>query len=84
MFIFFPSLLLLVSDCGDPAPLYGYATITTGTLYEDVATVYCNSGYNLTGSSTIICTSSGEWNESTSCNIQSKKIRDILFAKSRL
>ncbi|XP_052271667.1 uncharacterized protein LOC127872375 [Dreissena polymorpha] len=53
-------------DCGSAAPANGVATATNGTSYKKQATVKCNPGYTLNGSSVIECNATG-WNESVSC-----------------
>lgn len=60
----------IILGCGDPAPTNGASNISSGTLYGDFATVHCNPGYDLYGSITIVCTETGEWNETVECAIQ--------------
>ncbi|XP_052245881.1 uncharacterized protein LOC127854853 isoform X2 [Dreissena polymorpha] len=56
-------------DCGSAFPANGVATAPIGTTYQKKATVQCNPGYTLNGSSVIECNATG-WNESISCVIQ--------------
>ncbi|KAH3818662.1 uncharacterized protein LOC127880759 [Dreissena polymorpha] len=56
-------------DCGSSAPKNGVATAPNGTTYQKQATVKCNPGYTLKGSSVIECNATG-WNDSVSCVIQ--------------
>ncbi|KAH3718759.1 hypothetical protein DPMN_061566 [Dreissena polymorpha] len=56
-------------DCGSASPANGVATAPKGTTYQKQATVQCNPGYTLNGSSVIECNATG-WNESISCVIQ--------------
>ncbi|KAH3751105.1 hypothetical protein DPMN_185650 [Dreissena polymorpha] len=52
-------------DCGSAAPANGVATAPNGTTYQKQATVQCNPGYSLNGSSLIECNATG-WNDSVS------------------
>ncbi|XP_053398307.1 CUB and sushi domain-containing protein 1-like [Mercenaria mercenaria] len=58
-----------IKDCGDPAPSNGGASTVSGTTLGETATVTCDSGYDLTGSSTLTCTDSG-WDGTPICVIQ--------------
>ena len=61
--------LLNSPDCGNPTPANGYADLTYGTTFGSNATITCNTGYNLTGDSLIVCNVSG-WSDTPSCVIQ--------------
>ena len=56
-------------DCGDPTPINGAASYTSGTTLGESATIVCNTGYNLNGSDLLSCTAGG-WNDTTVCVIQ--------------
>lgn len=56
-------------DCGDPSPLHGTAITSNGTTAGSTAFISCSEGYNMSGSSTITCTSDG-WDSLPTCSIQ--------------
>ncbi|XP_053398308.1 CUB and sushi domain-containing protein 3-like [Mercenaria mercenaria] len=56
-------------DCGDPTPINGKTSISFGTTFDETVTVYCNPGYNLTGSTYLTCQHTG-WSDTPTCNIQ--------------
>ncbi|XP_060570002.1 uncharacterized protein LOC132728362, partial [Ruditapes philippinarum] len=57
------------SDCGQFAVVNGEVNTSLGTSIGALATVKCDDGYDLQGSSEINCTKTG-WNETVSCQIQ--------------
>lgn len=61
--------MFVLSDCGDPTPANGQATYRNGTLVNDTAAITCNTGYSLSGSSTITCSNAG-WDDEPTCTIQ--------------
>lgn len=63
-------------DCLDPSPSNGFAVAKNGSTLNSMATVSCNSGYTLNGSTVITCTAFG-WNDSVTCNLQGKA--DIMY-----
>jgi hypothetical protein len=65
--------MFCIADCGNPTPANGYANLTFGTTFGSTVTVTCNSGYNLTGDSLIVCQQSG-WSDTPSCVIQGQNI----------
>ena len=67
MFYFY----LHAADCGNPTPENGLATYSSGTTLGQTATVSCNAGYDINGSTMVVCEHSG-WNDTTTCDIQSK------------
>lgn len=60
---------LIFPDCGDPSPTNGIANTPAGTTFDETATISCNPGYDVSGSSTLICLDSG-WNDTATCTIQ--------------
>lgn len=58
-------------DCGQPSVPQGTFVAPNGTTLGQIAVVSCIDGYNLNGSSTIVCTATG-WNETVTCDIQSE------------
>jgi hypothetical protein len=56
-------------DCGQFAVVNGEVNTSLGTSIGSLATVKCDEGYDLQGSSEINCTNTG-WNETVSCQIQ--------------
>ncbi|XP_052807627.1 sushi, von Willebrand factor type A, EGF and pentraxin domain-containing protein 1-like [Mya arenaria] len=58
-----------VKDCGDPSPENGDALTSGGTIYGQTATLACNSGYDISGASVLICELDG-WNDTATCTIQ--------------
>lgn len=68
---FFPvsrySLVILFTDCSDPAPVDGSVN-TTMTTYGTVAEVVCNNGHLISGSSIITCQADETWSDSPVCN----------------
>ncbi|KAH3735246.1 hypothetical protein DPMN_041709 [Dreissena polymorpha] len=59
------------ADCGHMYVSHGLANYST-TVLGSVAQLSCDVGYNLTGDSTIACTSGG-WNGTAMCNIKDCK-----------
>ena len=63
--LFFVSLFLTAVNCGSLAnPTNGRVSYPYETTYRDTATYSCNTGYNLDGSSTRRCSSTGSWSGS--------------------
>ena len=59
-------LILTAVDCGTMTiPANGQVSHTGGTTFGQTATYSCNTGYNLVGSSTRTCQSTGVWSGST-------------------
>lgn len=56
-------------DCQDPSPSNGFAATDNGSTLDNLATVSCNPGYALNGSTVLTCTALG-WNDSVTCNLQ--------------
>ncbi|XP_060589162.1 sushi, von Willebrand factor type A, EGF and pentraxin domain-containing protein 1-like [Ruditapes philippinarum] len=57
------------ADCGRFSVANGEVNTSLGTSIGSLATVKCDDGYDLQGSSEIICTSDG-WEKTVSCQIQ--------------
>ncbi|XP_052809396.1 CUB and sushi domain-containing protein 3-like [Mya arenaria] len=53
-------------DCGSPAATNG--AYSGGTLYDQTATLSCDTGYNLQGPEVVYCDVTG-WNGTATCNI---------------
>lgn len=52
-------------DCGHlDHPDNGFVNTTSGTTYLKVAAFNCNTGYSISGSTTLLCMSSGSWSDS--------------------
>lgn len=69
-------------DCGILSIPNGEANTTHGTSVDAIATIECDKGYSLNGSSLVICTTSG-WNDTSMvCEIQGRDyIHTILGEK---
>ena len=53
--------ILLYTDCGFlTAPPNG-STLLSNTTFGSIASYSCDTGYNLIGSSTVVCQADGEW-----------------------
>jgi len=65
----FPSCLPV--DCGFiPVIAHGLVSYVAGTTYQQEAHIDCEPGYNLTGSHTVVCDSTGSWIPSVpTCNV---------------
>jgi hypothetical protein len=59
----------ILLDCGRFSVANGEVNTSLGTSIGSLATVKCDDGYDLQGSSAIICTSDG-WDKTVSCQIQ--------------
>ncbi|XP_053387316.1 uncharacterized protein LOC128551050 [Mercenaria mercenaria] len=57
------------SDCGQFSVANGEVNTSLGTTTGSSATVVCDEGYDIQGSSVVICSSTG-WNESVTCQVQ--------------
>lgn len=62
-----PNQESILSECGDPTPLNGYALFPNGKLYGETAFVGCNEGYGLVGDTYISCLAGQHWSSNTSC-----------------
>ena len=64
-----PSCLLV--DCGlVPAISHSLVFYVAGTTYQQEAHIYCEPGYNLTGSHTVVCDSTASWTPGVpTCNV---------------
>ena len=51
-------------NCGDPGIPYNGVRIGDNFYYNSSVTYSCNTGYNLTGTATLTCLSSGTWSAS--------------------
>lgn len=56
-----------VTDCGDPSPAFGSATVPGGTLYGHYALVMCDAGYELNGTPSLVCLHTGFWSSASDC-----------------
>ena len=56
-----------VSDCGNPSPANGQANTPDGTTYGSAATITCDSGYVLNGSSYLTCRNGSNWSDTPTC-----------------
>jgi len=65
----FPSCLPV--DCGFVSLIaHGLVSYVAGTTYQQEAHIDCELGYNLTGSHTLVCDSTGVWASSVpTCNV---------------
>jgi len=65
----FPNCLPV--NCGlVPVIAHGQVSYVTGTTYQQEAHIDCEPGYNLTGSHTVVCDSTGAWySDAPSCNV---------------
>jgi len=63
--------ICLPVDCGlVPVIAHGQVSYVTGTTYQQEAHIECEPGYNLTGSHTVVCDSTGTWNPGVpTCNV---------------
>lgn len=63
-----------IVDCGPlTTPTNGNATLINGTTYLSTATIFCNTGYDLSGSQRSTCQASGRWsNTNATCKIKSE------------
>jgi len=53
-----------------PVIAHGLVSYVAGTTYQQEAHIDCEPGYNLTGSHTVICDSTGAWYpDAPSCNV---------------
>lgn len=60
----------ILSDCGDPTPVNGQAVLQSdSSILWANASILCETGYDLNGSSEITCLPDG-WSSLPSCNIQ--------------
>lgn len=66
-------------DCGDPTPFNGLlSNALSGTYLGDTATITCDSGFDISGSSSLTCLETG-WNDTSTCIIQSEYVfRNII------
>lgn len=55
------------SECEDPSPVNGYASLPRGKTYGEVAYISCNVDYALVGEKYITCVEGPEWNFNTTC-----------------
>jgi len=67
----------VIPGCVSPqAPTNGVIASSTGTNLGDNVVYACNAGYQLTGSSTSVCSASGVWDPGIpTCDISGKIIR---------
>ena len=75
---FFPSPLSLVVDCGSPpAPSNGGTSSTvTSTTFNTMVSYVCDTGFILSGTSSITCQASGQWSgEGPTCTGQPEKLQ---------
>ena len=63
-----------ILDCGDPTPENGQAITSSGTTLNEIASVTCDNGYTLNGSSVIRCLDTG-WNDTTTCVINGNNLQ---------
>lgn len=63
--------LYAISDCGDPNPANATRN-DTDFAYGSVIEIMCDSGYDIIGSSTIICQADGTWSDYPICNPSGK------------
>jgi len=63
-----------VVDCGNHDNISdGNITYNDdSTTYQSTATYWCNDGYELIGSSEVVCNASGLWNDTAYCKIKGK------------
>ena len=54
-------IFLIVTDCGELSHPANGQVVLGSTTVGGIATYLCNEGYNLTGSSRLICGSDGAW-----------------------
>ena len=69
-------VVYLPVDCGILSSI-SFGSVNTGGFTTDgtTATYFCDTGYNMTGTNTRTCDSSGSWDGSEpSCNIVGKKV----------
>ena len=59
-----------VADCGDVNIPNGNAVAAGGTKFGQNATVSCNTGYDLQGSSVVLCVANGTWDSFPACKVQ--------------
>ena len=63
-----PSILFCIAvSCGDPPNIPNGSRTFTGTTYGDMAPYTCNTGYQLSGSATVLCLASGNWDTLSTC-----------------
>ena len=63
-----PTCVLI--DCGDPSDLSNGSAIGSDYSYSSIIRFECDEGYELNGSSSVMCGDDGNWNASTpSCNL---------------
>ncbi len=53
--------------CGDPPTIPNGSRTFTVTTFGGTATYTCNTGYQLSGSSTVTCQASGSWSTVPTC-----------------
>lgn len=59
--------MIKFTDCGDPTPANGSASMPTGTNYEDIAVISCDEGYVLEGDEYIVCLNGSKWSDYPTC-----------------
>ncbi|XP_064387742.1 sushi, von Willebrand factor type A, EGF and pentraxin domain-containing protein 1-like isoform X2 [Halichondria panicea] len=55
-------------SCGNPPTIPNGIRTFTGTIFRGIATYSCNTGYQRSGSSTVICQASRSWSTRPTCN----------------
>ena len=65
--------LYIQTDCGTPTIDFGSVdTSSSGTEYQAVATVTCNTGYTQSGDKLMECLDTGIWSTGHTCTIKGK------------
>lgn len=65
MHIFF--FFYFISECPDPAPENGNASVPYGNAFGELAFIACTSGYVIHGETYITCLENGVWSDNTTC-----------------
>lgn len=72
-----------VLDCGTVTVDNGNVDLSSGTLLGDIASITCNAGHDLVGTSTLECQVSG-WIGSSECAVQGIIMFDFGGLRSRI
>ena len=63
---------IIIPDCGQPFISYGFLAAGSSTLYAGTATVECDPGYQVLGSTTANCLTTGDWDTPPQCTPKGK------------
>ncbi|KAH3735239.1 hypothetical protein DPMN_041702 [Dreissena polymorpha] len=64
-------IIIISTDCG-PVTIAKGTVNTTATTYGTVLQVYCNEGYELSGTPIVMCRADGIWSDIPTCDTSGK------------